>query len=1305
MKTKVAIAVGLLLAGGSAWAQQYLIRTVAGGGLPSTPAVATSMALETTTAVAADTAGNLYFNSSNSVLKVDTLGALTVVAGSSTLPGYSGDGGAAASAQLMQPSGLAVDSAGNLYIADTGNNVIRKVTVATGLISTVAGNGTPGYSGNGSLATIAQLGHPRYVAVDGSGNLFIADSDNSVIRKVTANTGVIRTVAGTGVPGYLGDGGLATSARLIPSGLAVDSAGNIYVADATDSVIREVASGTDIITTVAGTGTAGFSGDGGKAVSAQLSSPDNVAVDAAGNLYIADAGNFRVRKVVVATGNITTAAGGGTNSFTNGPATSAQLLAVPSVALDGAGNIYIADGNVVRKVTVATASISTLAGNGKPGFAGYTGDGGPATSAQLSAPAGVAVDGAANLYISDTQNYAIREVAAATATIATVAGNGLPGYSGDGGAATGARIGAAFGGAVDGAGNIYFSDGNVVRKVTAATGVITVAAGNGTTGNSGDGGPATGAQLSNPTSVAVDGSGNLYIADSASNVVRKVTAATGIITTVAGNGTPGSSGNGGQATSAQLQPTSVAVDGSGNLYIADLAHAVVRKVTAATQIITTVAGNGTLSASGDGGAALSAGLSPQAVAVDGSGNLYIADFYTVTNPCGRYCNGTVLFNDRIRMVTAATGVITTIAGTGTPGYSGDGGLATGAQLNGPLGVAVDAAGNVYIADSGNNAIRMLTPTAAHAALLSIGSNVPGSLTRGQMGAVYSLVVSDASTGGATSGLVTVTETLPASLTLVSRSGAGWTCSGNTCTRSDVLNPGASYAPISVSVNIAADAPAQVTDQIAVSGGGSPTVSTTYAIAIAGPPAPPVLVSPPNSALGVLVAPALVWNAADGAASYDVFFGTISPPPAVLTNTTSTSYSPGPLNSGATYYWQVVSRNAIGTAASAIWSFTTGVPATGALFVPVTPCRVADTRGAAGPFGAPSVAAKSIRSFAIPQSACNIPPTAGAYSLNVTVVPAGPLSFLTLWPTGQPQPLVSTLNSFGGIVVANAAIVPAGAGGAVSVYASDQTDVIVDIDGYFDSTGAPGDSFYAATPCRIADTRNPTATFGGPSMFPGQTRDFPIPFSSCGTPAAASAYSLNVTVVPSGALAFLTAFPTGPARPVVSTLNSFTGQVVANAALVPAGTNGSISVYVTGQTDVILDTNGYFAQPGGAGALSFYPVTPCRVADTRNPAGPLGGPEMTAGSTRSFTIPAGSCYVPSNAVAYSVNVTVVPDVTLTYLTVWPAGSPKPPVSTLNSWDGSIVANAAIVPAGPGGAISVYVTDNTQVILDINGYFAP
>jgi uncharacterized protein YqgV (UPF0045/DUF77 family) len=300
-----------------------------------------------------------------------------------------------------------------------------------------------------------------------------------------------------------------------------------------------------------------------------------------------------------------------------------------------------------------------------------------------------------------------------------------------------------------------------------------------------------------------------------------------------------------------------------------------------------------------------------------------------------------------------------------------------------------------------------------------------------------------------------------------------------------------------------------------------------------------------------------------------------------------------------------------------------------------------------------------------------------------------------------------LNSFAGIVVANAAIVPAGAGGAVSVYVTDSTDVVLDINGYFDnSTGPNSFSFYPATPCRIADTRYGSGQFGAPSMNTGETRGFPLPLSTCGIPSTASAYSLNVTVVPAGYLGYLTTWPTGQPQPNASTLNSWTGKVVANAALVPAGSNGSVSVYVSDPTNVILDTNGYFAPPGSPGALTFYPVAPCRVADTRQALGDFGGPTMEAQTTRSFTIPASGCSIPATAAAYSLNVTVVPGgVVLPYLTTWPTGAAQPLVSTLNSFDGSVVANAAIVPAGTGGAISVFVDSRTDVILDINGYFAP
>ena len=258
---------------------------------------------------------------------------------------------------------------------------------------------------------------------------------------------------------------------------------------------------------------------------------------------------------------------------------------------------------------------------------------------------------------------------------------------------------------------------------------------------------------------------------------------------------------------------------------------------------------------------------------------------------------------------------------------------------------------------------------------------------------------------------------------------------------------------------------------------------------------------------------------------------------------------------------------------------------GLLFVPVTPCRVLDTRNAVGPFGGPAIPGGNSRDFAMPSSACNIPANARAYSLNVTVVPPGPLTYLTIWPTGQPQPLVSTLNSFDGRVVANAAIVPVGSGasgpGSISIFVSDTTDVIVDINGYFAPLGGPGAlAFYPANPCRAVDTRPGQGTggqCGPPSLIGNAARSFGMQQSACAIPSAAQAYALNVTVVPAGPLGYLTAWPAGQPQPLVSTLNSFQGKVVANAAIVPAGQGGAISVFVTNTTDVIVDVNGYFAQ--------------------------------------------------------------------------------------------------------------------------------
>ena len=656
-----------------------------------------------------------------------TAGDIYTVAGDGQF-GFTGEGHLATTVKLDAPSGVAVDGAGNLVISDSGNDRVRVVATRTGTfygqamtakhIYTVAGNGTYGFSGDGGPATAAELDTPDQTAVDGAGNLVIADSANDRVRVVAAGTGTfygqamtagdIYTVAGNGTTGFSGDGGLATGAALdSPRGVTVDGAGNLVIADRGNNRVRVVAAGDGTfygqamtagdIYTVAGTGTVGFSGDGGPAAAAELASPDQTAVDGAGNLVIADGTNGRVRVV---------AAGDGTFY--------GQAMT--------AGDIY------------------TVAGNGTSAFSG---DGGLATGAELNGPRRVTVDGAGNLVITDRGNNRVRVVAAATGTfygqamtagdIYTVAGTGAYGFSGDGGPATAAELASPDQTAVDGAGNLVIADwGNSrVRVVAAGTGTfygqamtagdIYTVAGNGQVGYGSDGGLATSAKLDGPQDVAVDGAGNLVIADSGNDRVRVLAARTATfygramtvrhLYTVAGNGSFGFSGDGGPGTAAGLKiPQDAVADGAGNLVITDSGNNRVRVVAGGTgtfygQAMTagdiyTVAGNGTFGFSGDGGPATTAELgSPGQTAVDGMGNLVIAD------------SG----NNRVRVVAASTGTfygqamtagdIYTAAGNGTGGFSGDGGPALSAELSRPLGVAVDAAGDLLVVDVGNNRIR------------------------------------------------------------------------------------------------------------------------------------------------------------------------------------------------------------------------------------------------------------------------------------------------------------------------------------------------------------------------------------------------------------------------------------------------------------------------------------------------------------------------------------------------------------------------------------------------------------------------
>lgn len=683
-----------------ATAQSYSIKTIAGGAVVAVGDTATKWAAFEPQGVATDSFGNVYIaaNYSCRIWVVDSSDTITQIIGSGVCS-YAGDGGPASSAQLFNPSGVAVDLSGNIYIADTANNRIRKVS--GGIITTIAGNGTQGDSGDGGLAINATVGEPSGIAVDSTGNVYFIDNYSNGgtsyprIREIST-AGTIATIAGGPAAGYSGDGGPATSAQLgqLPGGVATDSRGNVYIADSLNCRIREVSGG--IINTIAGNGTCAYAGDGGFATSGELSRPYGVALDSAGNLYIADTGNGRVREV--SSGVITTIAGNGMGGFggDGGSATSAELSPY-DLAVDAAGDIYISDEANLRVRKVSGGNINTVAGNGTTESGG---DGGISTSAELGPPRGVAVDSSGNLYISDYADYLIREVSGGV--IATIAESSSVGGGGDG-IAVSSSLSFPEGLAVDSVGNVYVADSftNQIQKLSG--GILTTLAGNGDLGFSGDGGSATAAELRHPSGVAVDLYGNVYIADAGNNRIRKVSG--GIITTVAGTGTAGFSGDSGLAVDADLDnPGGVAVDASGNLYIADTSNNRIREVTL-DGIINTVAGDGTAGYTGNGGPATGAELAgPNAVALDSAGNLYIADA----------CS--------IREVT--DGILNTIAGTGNCGYGGDGGGAIAAQLDTPYGIAVDSSGNVFVADTANHRVRELSPVASQTIAFGPLPNLP-----------------------------------------------------------------------------------------------------------------------------------------------------------------------------------------------------------------------------------------------------------------------------------------------------------------------------------------------------------------------------------------------------------------------------------------------------------------------------------------------------------------------------------------------------------------------------------------------------
>ncbi len=600
-------------------------------------------------------------------------------------------------AQLNGPEGISVDTFGNLIISDTSDQVIREVVSSSGIgtnygvsmstandIYLVAGNGTAGFIGDGGPAISAELHGPANIALDGPGNIFIADYSNNRIRSVST-TGTITTVAGNGTSGSSGDNGPATSAELNgPTGVAVNNQGNLYIADWSNNRVREVMGSTGDIYTVAGNGTSGSSGDNGLATSAELNGPRDVVLGNQGSFVIDDMYNSRIREV---------------SNF--------------------------------------TAMIATVAGT--PGQSGYAGDNGNAKSSKLNGPGGVATDIAGNLFISDSSNNRIREVNALTSNILTVAGNGTPcptptSVCGDGGPATSAELNNPLGDLIDPSGDIIFADmkDNRIREValtshnqfgiSMAAGDIYTIAGTGTQGYSGDGGSAIIAELDAPRDIALDSSGNLYIGDGGNNVIREVTTS-GTISTIAGNGTAGYSGDGGPATSAEFSnPCCMVLDTSGNIFVSDAGNSRVRVIAATTGTlfgvsvtagnVYTIAGTGTAGYSGDGGPAINAELNaPAGIEMDSLGNLYFID----------------IVNHRLREISKTTNIITTVAGNGTAGYSGDGGPANEAELSSfATTLAIDPSDNIYIADANNQIVRLVA--FPHPGLMSSSTDSDGNTT-------------------------------------------------------------------------------------------------------------------------------------------------------------------------------------------------------------------------------------------------------------------------------------------------------------------------------------------------------------------------------------------------------------------------------------------------------------------------------------------------------------------------------------------------------------------------------------------------
>ena len=623
--------------------------------------------------------------------------------------------GTGAAARFNGPSSVAVDGAGNVFVADSRNNTIRKIT-PTGVVTTLAG--TAGLSGSADgTGAAARFNGPSGVAVDGAGNVFVADSKNKTIRKITPG-GVVTTLAGTAGLSGSADGTGAAARFNSPAGLAVDGAGNVFVGDVGNCAIRNITP-TGVVTTLAGSAGLSGSADGTGAAARFSFLFEGVAVDGAGNVFVAD--GCAIRKITPG-GVVTTLAGSAdSQGSADGTGAAASFNFPYGVAVDGAGNVFVADtqNDTIRKITSAGV-VTTLAGSAGLGFGptdlGLSGSAdGTGVAARFNSPSGVAVDGADNVFVADSGNNTIRKVTS-NCVVTTLAGSAAADPGSADGTGPAARFNGPEGVAVDGAGNVFVADtyNNTIRKIT-PSGVVTTSA----------------AGFIWPQGVAVDGAGNVFVADTDNNTIQKITPG-GVVTTLAGSAPEGLSGSAdGTGVAACFSwPTGVAVDGAGNVFVADTDNNTIRKVTP-SGVVTTLAGTAGLSGSADGTGSAARFTWPEGVAVDGAGNVFVGDVGNCT----------------IRKITP-TGVVTTLAGSAGLSGSADG-TGAAARFNSPSGVAVDGAGNVFVADTGNNTIRKISTSGVVTTIVGVAApasaaNFPGPLPASIVSP--SGVAIDASTG-------------------------------------------------------------------------------------------------------------------------------------------------------------------------------------------------------------------------------------------------------------------------------------------------------------------------------------------------------------------------------------------------------------------------------------------------------------------------------------------------------------------------------------------------------------------------------